>query len=112
MGNKRLRPGDEVVVIAGNDRGRTGKIMSFKGDDRIVIEGVNIRKKHMRRTQQNQKGQIIDIECAIHISNVKPSVDGKAIKLRARFNHKGEKELIFHDGKKEVLYRSSKKPKS
>ncbi len=42
---KRLRPGEEVVVIAGNDRGKTGKILSFK-DERVVVEGVNVRKKH------------------------------------------------------------------
>jgi large subunit ribosomal protein L24 len=110
MSNKRLRPGDEVVVIAGNDKGKTGKILSCK-DERIVVEGINVRKKHMKRTQQNQKGQIIDIECSIHISNVKPFVDGKGVKLRARFNKAGEKELYYLDGKKAVLYRPVKKPK-
>lgn len=108
---KRLRPGEEVVVIAGNDRGKTGKILSFK-DERVVVEGVNVRKKHMKPTQQNQKGQIIDIECSIHISNVKPYINGKAVKLKARFNKEGEKELIYLEGKKEVLYRPAKKPKS
>lgn len=108
MGNKRLRPGDEVLVITGNDRGRTGKIIS-SADDRIVIEGINVRKKHMKRTQQNQKGQIIDIECPIHVSNVKPYVDGKGVKLRARFNKAGEKELYYLDGNKQLLYRPVKK---
>lgn len=111
MGNKRLRPGDEVVVITGNDKGKSGKVLSCT-DDRVVVEGINVRKKHMRRTQQNQKGQIIDIECPIHVSNVKPFVDGKAVKLRARFNQAGEKELYYQDGKKAVLYRPIKKPKS
>jgi large subunit ribosomal protein L24 len=108
MGNRRLRPGDEVLVIAGNDRGRTGKILSCL-KDRIVIEGINVRKKHRKPTQQNQKGQIIDIECPIHISNVKPSVDGKPVKLRARFNKDGEKELVYLDGTREVLFRPAKK---
>lgn len=108
---KRLRPGEEVVVIAGNDRGKTGKILSFK-DERVVVEGVNVRKKHMKPTQQNQKGQIIDIECSIHISNVKPYINGKAVKLKARFNKEGDKELVYLDGKKEVLHRPAKKPKS
>lgn len=111
MGNKRLRPGDVVMVITGNDKGRTGKIISC-GPERIVIEGINVRKKHMKPTQQNQKGQIIDIECPIHVSNVKPCVDGKAVKLRARFNKDGDKEFIYREGKKEILYRSAKKPKS
>lgn len=108
MGKRRLCPGDEVLVITGNDKGRTGKIMSFKGD-RVVVEGINVRKKHMKKTQQNQKGQIIDIECSIHISNVKPSVEGKAVKLRARFDKEGKKELYYLDGKKETLFRTSKK---
>ncbi len=111
MGSRRLRPGDEVVVIAGNDKGRTGKILVC-GPQRIVVEGINVRKKHKKPTQQNQKGQIIDIECPIHISNVKPFVDGKAVKLRARFNKEGDKELFYREGKKEVLYRPAKKPKS
>lgn len=111
MGNKRLRPGDEVLVITGNDRGRTGKILSCK-DERVVVEGINVRKKHMKPTQQNQKGQIIDIECAIHISNVKPSVAGRPVKLRARFNKDGAKEFFYLDGTKEALYRPVKKTKS
>lgn len=111
MGCCRMRPGDEVIVIAGNDRGRSGKIISFKGD-RVIVEGINVRKKHMRKTQQNQKGQIIDIECPVHISNVCPSVNGKAIKLRARFNSKDEKEFYYLEEGKEVLYRPVRKPKS
>jgi len=66
MARMMLRQGDEVIVIAGNDRGRKGKVLSINRD-RILIEGINVRKKHMKPTQQNQKGQIIDIERAIHI---------------------------------------------
>lgn len=108
MGKTFLRKGDEVTVIAGNDKGKTGKVISIN-DERITVEGVNVRKKHMKPTQQNQKGQIIDIECAIHISNVKASADGKAVKVRKRFNKQGEKELYYLDGQKEVLYRPVKK---
>lgn len=111
MGKTVLRNGDEIVVIAGNDKGKTGKVLSKSGD-RIVVEGVNVRKKHMKPTQQNQKGQIIDIECGIHISNVKPSVGGKGVKLRKRFNKSGEKELYFLEGKKQQLFRPVKKQKS
>lgn len=103
-----LRKGDKVTVIAGNDKGKSGTIISLSGD-RIIIEGVNIRKKHMKPTQQNQKGQIIDIECGIHISNIKPSMGGQAVKVRVRFNKQGEKELYYLDEKKEVLYRTVKK---
>jgi len=111
MSKRKIRGGDQVVVIAGNDRGKVGKVLSFVGD-RIVVEGVNIRKKHMRRTQQNQKGQIIDIERPIHISNVSACIDQKPVKLRVRQNKEGERELFYHDGSKEVQYRSMKKSKS
>ncbi len=111
MAKRKLRPGDEVVIIAGNDKGRTGKILSCNGQ-RLIVEGVNLRKKHMKPTQQSQKGQIIDIEIPIDISNVKPFVDGHAVKLRSRFTKEGAKELYYMDGKKEELYRPIKKPKS
>jgi large subunit ribosomal protein L24 len=111
MDNKRLRPGDEVLVIAGNDKGRTGKIIS-RTESRVVVDGINIRKKHMKKSQQNQKGQIIDIELPVHISNVRACVDGKPCKLRARMNKKGEKEIYVFQEKKEVLYRPKKQMKS
>jgi len=109
MKKRRIRKGDEVVVIAGNDRGRTGKILSFRGENRVVVEGINVRKKHMKKTQQNPKGQIIDIECPIHISNVMPSIEGKAVKLRARVQEDGEKELFYRSEGSETVYRSAKK---
>lgn len=111
MSNRRIRAGDEVLVIAGNDKGRIGKIISFK-EERVIVEGINIRKKHMRKTQENQKGQIIDIECSIHISNVSPCVNGKAVKLRARINDKKKKELYYLEEGKKLPYRPAKKAKS
>jgi len=107
---RRLRQGDEVVVIAGNDRGKVGKVVKLE-KQRVVVEGVNICKKHMKPTQENQKGQIIEIEKSVHISNVKPYADGKGVKLRAQFNEKGQKELYYLDGKKKVPFRSTKKSK-
>jgi large subunit ribosomal protein L24 len=109
--SKYLRSKDEVIVITGNNKGKTGKILSINGE-RVIVEGVNVRKKHMKPTQENQKGQIIDIECPLHISNIKPCVDGKAIKLRVRKNAKGEREQYFLDNKKAVAFRPLKKGKS
>jgi large subunit ribosomal protein L24 len=110
MSNK-LRAGDQVVVIAGNDRGKVGKVISKKGE-KVTVEGVNVRKKHMKRTQQNQKGQIIDIERPFHVSNVRPYVNNKAIKLRVRTNANGDRELYYLDGSDEVLYRAVRNSKS
>ncbi|MFZ0566213.1 MAG: 50S ribosomal protein L24 [Chlamydiales bacterium] len=108
MGNRRLTPGDEVIVVTGNDKGKRGKIISFN-KNRIVVEGVNIRKKHLRKTQENQKGQIIEIESSIHISNIMPSINGKAVKLRARFDKEGQKELYYLDEGKEVFVKKVKR---
>lgn len=94
--SKWLRKNDEVIVIAGNDRGKTGKVLAMRGE-KIVIQGVNVRKKHMRKSQEHPKGQIVDIECPIHSSNVKHSVEGKPVKLHVRASGKGEKELFYLD---------------
>jgi len=67
----RLKKGDLVRVIAGNDRGRTGRVLKvFPKAGRIVIEGVNLIKRHTRPTQRNPKGGILEKEAPIHISNV------------------------------------------
>lgn len=103
---RKLKTGDSVIVIAGNDRGKSGKILGFTGEERVVVEGVNVRKKHMKKTQQNQKGQIIDIERAIHVSNVKAFLDETAVKLRVKENKQGERELYYrNEGGKDVHHR-------
>jgi len=67
--NKKIRKGVRVVVIAGNDKGKEGEVLS-KSEDRVLVQGVNIRKKHLKRTQQMQGGRIVEMEVPIHISNV------------------------------------------
>lgn len=107
----RLCKNDTVTVITGNDKGKVGKVLKINGD-RIFVEGVNVRKKHMKPTQQNQKGQIIDIEGGIHISNVRPSSGGNCVKLRAQFGRDGEKELCYLEEGKAVRYRPAKLKKN
>lgn len=69
---RKIKKGDTVLVIAGKDKGKKGKVLSVLAKkDRIVVEGVNIVKKHVRATQKNPKGGIITQEAGIHISNVK-----------------------------------------
>ncbi len=66
-----LKKGDEVVVIAGANRGRRGRILSILPKrDAVLIEGVNLRKKHERKTQENPDGAITEREAPIHRSNV------------------------------------------
>ena len=67
----KVRKGDKVIVIAGNNRGSTGTIQEVHHDrNRVVVEGVNLRYKHLKPTQQSPQGERIRIECAIHASNV------------------------------------------
>ena len=65
----KVRKGDRVLVIAGNDRGKTGEVLG-RSEDRVLIQGVNIRKKHLKPTQQTQGGRIVEMEVPIHVSNV------------------------------------------
>lgn len=75
-----MKKGDKVLVITGNDKGRTGTIMRKKGD-RVVIQGINIRKRHMKKRAQNMPSQIIEMEVPVHISNVcLCDDDGKKVK--------------------------------
>lgn len=68
---QKLRLNDEVIVIAGKDKGKTGKVSRlYLKQNRIVVEGVNIVKKAVRPTQENPAGGILDKEASIHISNV------------------------------------------
>lgn len=72
--NKNFRKGDIVIAIAGNEKGRTGAIQSVKGE-RLVVQGLNMRKKHIKKTQENPKGRIVEIERGIHVSNIKHYVE-------------------------------------
>lgn len=66
-----VRTGDTVLVIAGNDKGKKGLIREvFREQQRVIVEGVNLRWKHRKPTQQNPKGERIQRECSIHASNV------------------------------------------
>lgn len=66
-----IKKGDMVLVIAGKDRGKTGKVLrSLPKRDLVVVEGVNLRKKHQRPSKKSQKGQIIDKTMPVHVSNV------------------------------------------
>ena len=68
----KIKVGDEVLVIAGKDKGKNGKVIkTIRKEDKIVVEGINIVKKHVKPNNQNDKGGIFDIEAPIHVSNVK-----------------------------------------
>jgi large subunit ribosomal protein L24 len=107
--SKRIRKGDRVKVIAGNQKGKTGEVL-VKGVDRVIIKEVNMRKKHLRATEQTPGGRIILMEAPIHISNVALcDKDGNVLKVRVRTNQQGARELVHGAAQQEVVYRSVKK---
>ncbi len=67
----KIRKNDDIIVIAGNSKGSTGKVLKvFPKTNRVIIEGVNIRKRHTKPSQDNQNGGIIEKEAPIDVSNV------------------------------------------
>jgi len=71
MPKRHVKKGDEIVVIAGTERGKRGKVISIlTGSDRVIVEGIKMIKRHTRKNQQNPNGAIIEREGSIHLSNV------------------------------------------
>ena len=71
----RIKKGDHVVVLSGKDRGRSGRVLRvMPKKERLVVEGVNLIKRHTRPSQRNPQGGILEKEAPIHISNVKLKV--------------------------------------
>ena len=67
----KIRKNDTVMVIAGNDKGRTGKVLKvFPKTSRIIIEGINLRKRHTKPSGKSPQGGILEKEAPIHFSNV------------------------------------------
>ena len=68
----KIKVNDNVVVLAGKDKGKTGRVMkTLRKKDRVVVEGINMIKKHQKPNNANEKGGIIEMEAPIHDSNVK-----------------------------------------
>lgn len=68
----KVRVGDNVKIITGKDKGKEGKIIrTFKKEDKVLVEGLNMIKRHHKPSQQNEQGGIVEREAPIHVSNVK-----------------------------------------
>ncbi len=96
-GNTRIVKGDRVRVIRGNERDAEGTVLRVLHDsNRVVVQGVNMRKRHTRPTQANPEGGIISFEGSIHLSNVMlvDPAGGDASRVRMRVEPDGFKERI------------------
>ena len=91
----KLKTGDKVVVVAGSNKGKEGKIAKIL-DSKVIVEGVNIVKKHLKPKNNNGTGEIVEIEAPIHASNVM-LVDPKTkkpTKVKLEKDSKGKKIRI------------------
>ena len=92
----RIKKGDNVIVISGKDKGKKGKISrAIPEEEAVVIEGVNVRKKHQKAKKSGQKGQIVNISLPIHVSNVQ-IIDSKTGKpTRIGIKEEGGKKIRY-----------------
>jgi len=89
----RIKKGDIVLIISGKDRGRKGKVIeAFPKQDRLIVEGINLKKKHMKPKKSGEKGQIVEMPGPLNVSDVKIicSKCGKAV--RTGYELKGKKK--------------------
>ena len=102
---KRLRKGDQVVVLSGRDKGRKGAIVTVLADGSVVVEGINVVKKHQRANpNRNQQGGILDKEMPLAASKValwSPS-DSKASRIGFRKLADGKKVRFFKSSNEQV----------
>jgi large subunit ribosomal protein L24 len=83
------------IITAGDEKGRHGKVLRVYPDrNMVLVQGVNVRKKHMRPSAQNQQGGIVEKEMPIHLSNVSPMVDGKPTRVRFQTKPDGSKVRV------------------
>ena len=108
---RHIRKGDMVIVTAGNDRGVTGEVLRvIPKIDRVVVQGINVRSKHLKPSQASPQGGIVRREMPIHISNVSPVVDGKPTRVRFEVRKDGSKARVAVRGGKDLhILHGSKK---
>ena len=101
MAGRHIRTGDTVKITAGKDKGRTGKVLRVETDranpsaEKVVVEGVNVRVKHVKASQANPRGGMTQVEMPIHISNVSPvDSNGKATRVRFVTKDDGSKVRV------------------
>ena len=93
----KIRKGDKVRVLAGKDRGKEGVVSrAIPTEDKVIVEGVNMAKRHQKPTRATMQGGIIDKAMPIHVSNVAvvSPKDGKPTRVGYRFTEAGEKVRV------------------
>ena len=102
MSALKIKKGDTVKVIAGKDNGKEGKVLSVDvKNSKVLVEGINMVTKHMKPSQANQNGGIVEKEAPIDISNVMLVFKGKA--TRVGFKMDGDKKVRFAKATGDVI---------
>ena len=91
----KIYKGDMVKIISGNDKGKTGRVIKvFPDKNRIIVEGINVVKKHSRPSQENPQGGIVEKELSVHLSNLSLVHKGKKVKVGFKILENGKKVRI------------------
>jgi large subunit ribosomal protein L24 len=103
----KIKKGDDVIVIAGKDKGATGKVIAADPKrERVIVEGVNLVKRHTKETNQGPRaakdGGVVTKEAPIHVSNVALVEDGKPTRVGYRFDEDGTKIRISRRTGKDI----------
>ncbi len=107
----KVKVGDNVKILAGKDKGKEGRIIkTLKKTNQVVVEGVNVVKKHVKPNRMNEVGSIIEIEKPIHVSNVKLSEEKKSDAKKATTKKvTAKKETTKKEAVKETAKKTTKK---
>lgn len=81
----KIKKGDNVIVLTGKDKGKSGSVLKvIPGENKVVVDGINKKKKHIRSRARGAKGQVVEISLPIHASNVKLKSDAVAKPKKAK----------------------------
>lgn len=99
----KIKKGDNVILLTGKDKGRTGAVLTvFPKDERVLVEGLNMVKRHTKASQSDPQGGIKTKEAPVHLSNV-ANVDSNGKATRVGFRVEGDKKVRFAKTTGEVI---------
>lgn len=97
-----IKKNDNVIIITGKDRNKQAKVLRvYRTDEKVLVEGINLKKKHQRPRREGEKGQMIDMPHPVHISNVALycSSCGKGVRVGSKMNGKNKVRVCKKCGK-------------
>ena len=97
----KIKKGDNVIVIAGKDKGKTGEVQEvLKATEQVIIDGINVATKHQKNRRMRSQGQIIEKPMPVHVSNVAIEEGGKPTRVGYKMEGEGDKAKKVRVSKK------------